>query len=74
MLREVGQFYITGEEGVNRRNVDLEALAAGWMSCGHGKQCATTAEHSPHEHGQPGDTTKSMGCGQGTEARMTDAA
>ena len=27
MLREVGQFYITGEEGVNRRNVDLEALA-----------------------------------------------
>jgi hypothetical protein len=27
MLREVGQFYITGDEGVNRRNVDLEALA-----------------------------------------------
>ena len=27
MLREVGQFYITGEEGVNRRHVDLEALA-----------------------------------------------
>ena len=27
MLREVGQFYITGEEGVNRRNVDIEALA-----------------------------------------------
>jgi hypothetical protein len=27
LLREVGQFYITGEEGVNRRNVDLEALA-----------------------------------------------
>jgi hypothetical protein len=27
LLREVGQFYITGEEGVNRRNVDIEALA-----------------------------------------------
>jgi hypothetical protein len=27
LLREVGQFYITGSEGVNRRNVDLEALA-----------------------------------------------
>jgi hypothetical protein len=27
LLGEVGQFYITGEEGVNRRNVDLEALA-----------------------------------------------
>jgi hypothetical protein len=27
LLREVGQFYVTGEEGVNRRNVDLEALA-----------------------------------------------
>jgi hypothetical protein len=33
MLREVGP----GEEGVNRRNVDLEAWPAGWMSCGHGK-------------------------------------
>jgi hypothetical protein len=27
LLREVGQFYITGDEGVNRRNVDLETLA-----------------------------------------------
>ena len=27
MLNEVGQFYITGNEAVNRRNVDLETLA-----------------------------------------------
>jgi hypothetical protein len=27
MLNEVGQFYITGDEAVNRRNVDLETLA-----------------------------------------------
>jgi hypothetical protein len=27
MLSDVGQFYITGEKGVSRRNVDLEALA-----------------------------------------------
>jgi hypothetical protein len=27
MLREVGHYYIVGEEGVSRRNVDLETLA-----------------------------------------------
>jgi hypothetical protein len=60
MLREVGQFYITGEEGVNCRDVDPEALARRLDVLRPWEQCSTTAEHAPHEHGQPGAATKSM--------------
>ena len=49
MLREVGQFYITGEEGVRTAATSIsKRWPAGWMSYGHGKQYSTTAEHAPH--------------------------